>query len=267
MPARPQVSCVSLALAFSLRYGVRMSPAKTPLLPPPPVATGPLVEAIDRSLAAALGGDDGAAAAYTRAWRALVRLLVRSEAPDTEPALADVLDLMALEAPFSPWLATFGPGEGAALLLQARIRSAAGLGVPAEPVAGTSFQPDLDRLDLARFARHVWLELQGGEGELARLAASWRLSQTDLARLFGVKRQAVAQWLEDGVPPARQPKVLTIVRIAELLERNLRAERIPAVVRSPAEALGGTMLEVIAADRQDELLSSVARSFDWSAGV
>lgn len=244
-----------------------MSLAKAAVLLPPTVATGPLVEAIDRSLPAALGGDAAAAAAYTRTWRAMVRLLVRSEAPDAGPALADVLDLLAIEAPFSPWLAAFGAGEGAALLLQARIRAAAGLMAPSEPVAGTTFRPDPDRLDFARFARHVWLELQGGEGELARLAASWQLSQTDLARLFGVKRQAVAQWLEDGVPPARQPKVLTIVRIADLLERNLRADRIPAVVRSPAEALGGTMLELIAADRQDELLTSVARSFDWSAGA
>ena len=54
--------------------------------------------------------------------------------------------------------------------------------------------------------------------------------------------------------------------IAELLERNLRPERIPAVVRSEAEAYAGrSMLTSIADDRQDELLASVERSFDWAA--
>ena len=90
-------------------------------------------------------------------------------------------------------------------------------------------------------------------------------SISDVARLFGVTRQAVQQWLEDGVPAARQPKLLQVLRIADLLQRNLQHPRIPAVVRSDAGAYGGrSMLELIADDRHDELLESVERSFDWA---
>jgi transcriptional regulator with XRE-family HTH domain len=94
----------------------------------------------------------------------------------------------------------------------------------------------------------------------------WQLSVSDVARLFGVTRQAVQQWLEGGVPPARQPTLLQILRIADLLQGNLQSSRIPAVVRSDAAAYGGrSMLELIADGRHDELLGSVERSFDWAS--
>jgi hypothetical protein len=100
---------------------------------------------------------------------------------------------------------------------------------------------------------------------LERVSHSWRLTITDIARLFGVRRQAVQQWLDGGVPAARLPKLLAILGIADLLERNLRPERIPAIVRVPGEAYAGrSMLEMIAADRHEELLESVRRSFDWA---
>jgi hypothetical protein len=100
---------------------------------------------------------------------------------------------------------------------------------------------------------------------LDRLSRSWQLSITDVARLFGVRRQAVQQWLDGDVPAGRLTKLLAIVRIADLLERNLLPERIPGVVRSPAEAYGSmSMLEMIAADRHEELLEDVRRSFDWA---
>ena len=59
-----------------------------------------------------------------------------------------------------------------------------------------------------RFTHAVLDELSGRGSELARLMAGWQLSISDVARLFGVTRQAVQQWLEDGVPAARQPKLL-----------------------------------------------------------
>jgi len=100
---------------------------------------------------------------------------------------------------------------------------------------------------------------------IKRLSHSWQLSVTDIARLFGVRRQAVQQWLDGDVPAARLTKLLAILRIADLLERNLLPERIPGVVRTPGEAYAGaSMLEMIAADRHEELLESVRRSFDWA---
>ena len=100
---------------------------------------------------------------------------------------------------------------------------------------------------------------------LVRISDVFGLSHTDLGRLFGVSRQAVSQWIEDETPAARLGKVLAVVQIADLLAVNLIADRIPAVARMPAEAYGGrTMLQMIAQDRHQELLTSVRDSFDWS---
>lgn len=101
---------------------------------------------------------------------------------------------------------------------------------------------------------------------LSRLQALFALSLTELAALFGVSRQAVSKWLQEGVPPARLPKLLTVLDTADLLARQLQSGRLPAVVRRPAAAWGGrSMLELITADRHQELLTQVERSFDWAA--
>ncbi len=84
--------------------------------------------------------------------------------------------------------------------------------------------------------------------------------------MFGASRQAVSSWLSAGVPPARKPKVYTVLNVAELLERKLKSGRVPAVVRRRADAYDGlSMLQMIKADRHEELLESVRESFDWSA--
>lgn len=104
------------------------------------------------------------------------------------------------------------------------------------------------------------------DASLRRIQELFELTRTDLGSMFGASRQAVSSWLSRGVPPARKPKVYTVLNIAELLERKLKRGRLPAVVRRPAGAYGGrSMIEVIEADRHDELLESVRESFDWSA--
>ena len=86
--------------------------------------------------------------------------------------------------------------------------------------------------------------------------------------MFGVKRQAIAQWIEGGVPPARTQKLNAILRLADVLERNLKRERIAGVVRQPAEAYGGlSMLAMIEGDRHDELVELVEQSFDWASAA
>jgi hypothetical protein len=213
-----------------------------------------LVREVTRSLPRALRGEAAAARRYARAWRGLVRSLLASH--DAAAAAADVLDHVALTAPFHP----DGP-------IRALLSAAAGIIPGMRPSAVSSPPASLPApLHYERFTLAVLDELSGRESELARLMAGWQLSVSDVARLFGVTRQAVQQWLEDGVPPARQPKLLQILRIRDLLERNLQPPRIPAVVRSDAGAYGGrSMLELIADDRHDELLESVERSFDWAS--
>jgi DNA-binding transcriptional regulator YiaG len=213
-----------------------------------------LVREVERALPKALRGETGAARRYARAWRGLVRSLLSSH--DAAAAAADVLDHVALTAPFHP----DGP-------IQALLSAAAGIiqGMRSSPVSSPPAPVPTPR-HYERFTLTVLDELSGRGSELAQLMAGWQLSFSDVARLFGVSRQAVQQWLEEGVPAARQPKVLQILRIGDLLERNLQPSRIPAVVRSDAAAYGGrSMLELISEDRQEELLRSVEGSFDWAS--
>lgn len=92
------------------------------------------------------------------------------------------------------------------------------------------------------------------------------LTDTELGRLMGVRRQAVAQWRDRGVPTARAEKAAAVAAIADLLSHNLKNERIPGIARRPAEAYGGlTMLEMIERDRHLELLDKVRQSFDWAS--
>ena len=92
--------------------------------------------------------------------------------------------------------------------------------------------------------------------------------QHELASLFGVRRQAVDQWLARGIPSERQEKVQTLVAVCDLLERKLKPGRLAGVARRPADAYGGkTMLELIAANRHRELLELVRDSFDWASAA
>jgi hypothetical protein len=215
-----------------------------------------LASGVERWLPAALAGDERAARRYARAWHQLVRAIYSDHAGTPESAV-DVLDHLALTAPFDP----AGPIRA---LVSAASAIIPDMDVPTIPrrTARTALPGSVD---YQRFARGVLAELSGAGTGLERLMAGWALTVTDVARMFGVRRQAVQQWLDEGVPGARQPKLHTILEIADLLERNLLPERIPGIVRSPSEAYGGrSMLELIANGRQDELLDSVRRSFDWA---
>lgn len=102
---------------------------------------------------------------------------------------------------------------------------------------------------------------------LDEIQATFDLSVTELARLFGVRRQAVAQWRERGIPSSRQEKAAAVAALGDLLTYRLKEERIPGVARRPAAAYGGlTMLEMIEAGRHGELVDTVRRSFDWAGG-
>jgi len=208
---------------------------------------------VRRSLPLALRGDEAACMAYARAWSRLVADLL---APYPDAPAAGVLERLALTAPFAP--------EGP---FRALVSVAAGI-IPTMEVPTTTRMrpaPPPDPIDLARFTRLVLAELVGAGTGLEPLMASWHLTITDVARVFGVRRQAVQQWLAEDVPAARQPKLLAILGIADLLERNLLPERIPAVVRAPSAADGGgSMLDALAADRHEELLERTRRSFDWA---
>jgi hypothetical protein len=243
---------------------------------------------LGRAMELAVNGSRPAVRVYVESYRQTTRRILEAAYvvyPDSvihtdgEPAIIDargrasVASVIALEegavqAPFSGWVATYGPIHGVLLDLISRVRAtlhaAAPLNLPAD--AGAPAHWDVDDRTLLSFIRTVRGELQQHRSPLDTIAEGFGLTETGLAELFGVRRQAVAQWRDDGIPSARQEKVATVASIADLLSRKLKAERVPGIARRPAEAYDGlTMLEMISHDRYAELLDSVRESFDYAA--
>ena len=248
-------------------------------------ANGGLIAQLRGGLTAALEGSPEGARQYVRSYRLLTEEII-GEAHRTLPdavvdagngclAIADahgqparalfgVLENASVEAPFTAWANEFEPAEAVALYAANHVRSLVGalvLTPPAEPLRL------FDDLAAQRFQRCVRRELSepGSDNPLARLMRLFKLSKSELGRLFGVSRQAVDGWLANGVPADREEKLATLLALADLLERKLKTDRIPGVARRPADAYGGkTMLELIVDDRQRELLNLVRDSFAWS---
>ena len=92
------------------------------------------------------------------------------------------------------------------------------------------------------------------------------LSATELGNLFGVSRQAITKWFDERrVPGDRQAKLTIVHAIVELLSRHLKVSALSGIVRTPADDYGGTsMLDMIAADRHEEVLDGAREAFDYS---
>lgn len=103
--------------------------------------------------------------------------------------------------------------------------------------------------------------------QLERVLSTWGLSQAEAARMFGVSRQAVGKWLARGVPGERVAVVADLAAATDVLRHRLKGERIPAVVRRPAPALGGrSLVDLAASGHSDEALRACREMLDV-AGV
>ena len=101
--------------------------------------------------------------------------------------------------------------------------------------------------------------------DLARSLRVLDISMSEAGRLFGVSRSAVEQWLVRGVPRARLARAANLARIADILERNLKPERIAAVVREPARAYGTkSILDLVRERRGEQARVALEHAFDWS---
>jgi hypothetical protein len=101
---------------------------------------------------------------------------------------------------------------------------------------------------------------------LVRVKDLFDLTNSEVADLFGVKRQAVDQWEGSGeVPTARREKLANLLSVGELLARKLTPGRLPLVARRRADVYGGlTMLDMVRTDRDGELRTLTEQAFDWS---
>lgn len=98
---------------------------------------------------------------------------------------------------------------------------------------------------------------------LDRVVRRWDISVAQLGTMFGVSRQAAAKWLADGPPAARHPQIAFLDESTEILNRWIKRERIPAVVRRPVDAFGGRSRLDVALDGSFEMLrNEIVDTFD-----
>lgn len=121
-------------------------------------------------------------------------------------------------------------------------------------------------------ARPEWIEAfaeaivaEAATDGLRRVLLAWGLSQADAARIFGVSRQAVAKWVAHGVPVERRRAVADLVAATDVLLEHLKVDRVAAVVRRPAERLGGRSLLELASAGETEAVAAACRAmFDFA---
>lgn len=145
------------------------------------------------------------------------------------------------------------PEEAAKRVFRAREQDSAWLDRFAESLAGYREGPG--------GTSHT--ALQSGS-DLARTIGLWQLSQAKAAALFGVSRQAFAKWLQRGVPADHAVAVADLKAATDLLERYLKRDRIPAVVRRPVPKLDGvSLLDLFGRGDTKRLLSACREMFDF----
>lgn len=249
---------------------------------------GALLESIGTCLPRALEGSADDARFYVQSCRELTGALLqegRNVRPDLivespqgltlldaagrpAGALLAVLENTCAEAPFTGWTQLdLTVPEAAALHVTNRCRALLGCPTLTEPADRPQVADDLAAV---RFVRRVRFHLNHPDSvhPLRRIMEAFDLSKTDTGRLFGVSRQAIDHWLAHDVPAERTEKVTALLALLDILERRLRAGRLPGVARRAADAYGGlTMLELIAADRHDELLDVTRASFEWHSAA
>lgn len=192
-------------------------------------------------------------------------ILTASHVLSVEPTR--YLDHLISDVPFSPLLARFGRDVGVGIVaidaLRLLLPGCAQLRVDALPG-----WPDLpEGSDTTRYRRLVDIALRSMQPPLGQVRDLFNLNTSEIADLFGVSRQAVEQWDHSGdVPGPRREKLANLLSVGLLLERKLSPGRLPLVARRRADAYGGvTMLDMVRADRDGELLEITERAFDWSA--
>ena len=115
---------------------------------------------------------------------------------------------------------------------------------------------------LASFAAE--LDRRLATDQLTRVMTLWKLSRSELGRLFGVSRQGVTKWLDEGVPAERVQQVADLGAMSDLLMRYLKRDRIAAVVRRPAANLGDvSLLDLVAQGHSREALAATRQMFDF----
>lgn len=94
------------------------------------------------------------------------------------------------------------------------------------------------------------------------------LSEAQLADLFRVRRPSLTAWRSVGIPQTRRATAERLQGLARVFDRELTPSRIPEIVRTPDEWLGGrTILDVLVAEGPDPVYGYLGRLFAYAEGA
>ena len=101
---------------------------------------------------------------------------------------------------------------------------------------------------------------------LPNTLAVWSLNQSEAARQFGVSRQTISKWLENGIPTKRLESVANLAAATDVLIHYLKRDRIPAVVRRPIpEQANKSLLDLLGEGKTKEILEICRNMFNFQA--
>jgi hypothetical protein len=97
------------------------------------------------------------------------------------------------------------------------------------------------------------------------ISETFGLSDTELADLFGVRRPSLAGWREHGLPQTRRATAERLHDLATVFRREVIASRIPEIVRTQDDWLGGrTILQAIKVEGPEPIYGYLRRLFSYS---
>jgi hypothetical protein len=73
--------------------------------------------------------------------------------------------------------------------------------------------------------------------QLDRIREILQLSGPELGSVFGVSRQAIDQWRDNGVPPEKLAAIDRVSETVDELSKRFKPLRLPAIVRAPMPIL------------------------------
>lgn len=98
-----------------------------------------------------------------------------------------------------------------------------------------------------------------------RVFEVWGINHSEAGRLFGVSRQAVSRWINQGVPATHVVTFGDLAAATDILSHYVRADRIPTVVRRPAPALNEhSLVDLIAQGRSADIVDACRAMFQFA---
>lgn len=170
--------------------------------------------------------------------------------------------LKSLEAPVSGWVSHYGYGRGTAAFVVAVARAtSSSTDAVIEP---SGIRPDVWNIDITRYFRMSFNAFRQVSDPLDDIRESLGVSVRELGDIFGVSRQTMTTWMDEGVPTGRNQAVGDVSQVVSLLNRKLKPGRLPLIARRPAPAFGGRSLLDALADDPAGTAHVVDSLFDWS---